>query len=182
MGPVRFALLALLLLTVCSSRAQEKELFYWEAGRKLKWEDFRGRPFKTAWAAATTASGISYEFSSEEKGDRKKIHFRVAAYFDPIQSWYQPTLCNDLILSHEQLHFDISELYARKMREALAKTVFTAGIKAEVRAIHKTILRELNAFQARYDKETNYSRNTEQQLIWNRKIQEALESGIVLNP
>ena len=77
-------------------------------------------------------------------------------------------------MSHEQLHFDISELYARKMRNRLASTSFTQNVKAEVKQIYKEVLEELEEFQNLYDDQTNFSRDVEQQLIWNNKIEEAL--------
>ena len=80
-----------------------------------------------------------------------------------------------IFLVHEQLHFDISELFARKMRKQLSKKHFTKRVKSEINAIYESILKELSDFQNLYDAETNFSRNKEQQLFWNRKIQEALK-------
>ena len=71
-------------------------------------------------------------------------------------------------------HFDISELYARKMRKRLEATHFSRNVKAEVKAIYREILKELSDFQSTYDEETNFSRNREQQLRWNQKIKEVL--------
>ncbi|NNE76815.1 MAG: DUF922 domain-containing protein, partial [Pricia sp.] len=110
-----------------------------------------------------------------EKEGRMYLEFTVGSKFFPNKSWYQPELCDAVILSHEQLHFDISELYARKMRKRLAESQFTQNIKAEVKAIYKDVLRELNNFQNKYDRETDFSRNLNQQLIWNKMIANALK-------
>ena len=56
------------------------------------------------------------------------------------------------------------------MEERLANTKFTQHIKAEVKIIYKEILEELNEFQNRYDNETNFSRDREEQKRWNKKI------------
>lgn len=154
---------------------QEEELIPWSSDRKLKWSDFKGKPLKTQWAAATTASGISYEFSTSGTPEKMVVHFKVQTDFYPQKSWYRPELVDATVLGHEQLHFDISELFARKMRKQLSETVFTQNIKAEVQAIYRQILKELNAFQNNYDHQTNFSRNTEKQLIWNQKIEKALQ-------
>jgi len=154
--------------------SQEDEAMLWNPKLKLSWADFKGKPFKTAWAAATTASGISYEFSALERDNGYELDYTVSAFFYPNKSWYQPHLCDEVILSHEQLHFDISELFARKMRQLLAETAFTKNAKAEVKAIYRRINKELAEFQEVYDRETNFSRNREQQLRWNKKIAEAL--------
>ncbi len=164
-----------LLVGTNSVQSQQEESILWSADQKLQWADFKGRPFKTAWAAAVTASGIAYQFSSVQEGGRFQLDITINSYFYPNESWYQPKLCNDLILSHEQLHFDISELFARKMRKRIAAANFTNNVKAEVKSIYKKILKELNEFQNKYDYETNFSRNTEKQLQWNKEIEKALK-------
>jgi predicted secreted Zn-dependent protease len=102
------------------------------------------------------------------------LDYEVNAYFYPNESWYKPELCDANTLAHEQLHFDISELFARKMRNRLDRTSFSDDVKAEVRKIFKDILDELKDFQARYDMETNYSRNRGKQAEWDLAITEAL--------
>lgn len=65
------------------------------------------------------------------------------------------------------------------MRKKLAETTFTKNVKAEVREIYRETLKALTAFQNKYDHQTNFSRNVEQQLIWNRKIAEALSEDAI---
>lgn len=171
---MRYFLLIAFFLSSGSAFAQEEEVIPWSADRKLQWSDFKGDYLKTQWAAATTASSISYRFSTFEKEGQLYVDFEVGCEFFPQKSWYRPEFCDSLILSHEQLHFDISELHARKMRKRLAQTQFTKDIKAEVKAIYKEVLKELYLFQNKYDHETNFSRDIENQLIWNKKIAKAL--------
>ena len=175
MGALRTILLLTILLSFNTVFSQEEEIISWTPDRKLQWEDFKGRPFKTAWAAAVTASGITYEFSSIETDGKLQLDIEISTHFYPEESWYQPPLVNGVILSHEQLHFDISELFARKMRKIVAETNFTSNVKAEIKKIYRDILKELSAFQKKYDFETNFSRNIEKQLEWNRQISEALD-------
>ncbi len=164
----------LILLQASNLYAQEEEALLWSPDNRLSWADFRAIPPVTGNIAATTASGISYYFSSMEVNGEMEVDFTVRTYFYPDKSWYKPEICNTVILSHEQLHFDISELFARKMRAELAKTRFTKNIKAEVKAIYRKINSELADFQSRYDSETDYSRNVAQQQAWNAAIKEAL--------
>ncbi len=119
MGTIRNIVLAWVFCLSQHGLAQESTPIAWDVSRKLAWEDFKGKPFKTAWAAATTASGISYEYTGRETKGGYELEFSVGAYFYPEKSWYQPHLCDALVLSHEQLHFDISELFARKLRKQL---------------------------------------------------------------
>ncbi|WP_299528664.1 DUF922 domain-containing protein [Ulvibacterium sp.] len=176
MGTLRLFCLSFLVLVLGSVFGQEPETIPWSADRKLTWEDFKGKPLKTEWAAATTASGISYEFSTSGPLDDLKVHFKVYTDFYPQKSWYRPKMCDSVILSHEQLHFDISELFARKMLKRLRETTFTKNVKAEVREIYRETLKSLTAFQNKYDHQTNFSRNVEQQRIWNKKISDALST------
>tara|TARA_R110002073_G_scaffold122928_1_gene266115 strand:+ start:3795 stop:4325 length:531 start_codon:yes stop_codon:yes gene_type:complete len=153
---------------------QEDEVILWSPIKKLAWSDFKDKPSNISNAAAITASGITYSFSAQGTKDKMELDFKVDTHFYPDKSWYKPKLANPIILSHEQLHFDISEVYARKFRQILAKTKFTNNAKSEVKAIYRNILRELNDYQNQYDSETNFSRDTVQQLIWNKKIKKAL--------
>lgn len=154
---------------------QDYDTISWNADKRLSWKDFKGKSPLNARAAATTASGITYRFSTSGTRDNLEVEFKVDTYFYPNKSWYQPTLCDAVILSHEQLHFDISELYARKMRERLAEAAFThKNVKAKVKTIYRSINEELAEFQDQYDTETNFSRDREQQVIWNETIAKQL--------
>lgn len=155
------------------AQAQQTEVL-WTPDLKLSWKDFKGKPDPHSRVAAVTASGISYKFSSLERDGNYEVKYTVDTFFYPKQSWYHPHMCDDIILSHEQLHFDISELFARKMRKIMESTRFTENVKAEVKDIYHQILKELKAFQNKYDEQTNFSRNREAQLHWNEEISAAL--------
>ncbi len=147
----------------------------WSEMKRLTWDDFKGKVPVGAGPAATTASGISYSYSANLLHHEVHLDFKVNAYFYPHESWYKPQECNENTLAHEQLHFDISELFARKMRNKLERTSFSDDVKAEIRKIYKDILTELQEYQERYDWETNFSRNREKQLEWSQKIASALK-------
>ena len=176
MSVLKYSLIFGLLTLMSFHNEQDYETISWNVNAPLTWNDFKGEAPERARAAATTASGITYRFStnSTQNVDVVEIDFEVSTYFYPNKSWYKPELCDDVILGHEQLHFDISELFARKLRERLKNTRFTKNVKTEIKTIYKDVLEELSDFQDNYDEETNYSRNHEQQLIWNEKIADAL--------
>ena len=163
----------LILFTV--SLVQSQEEVEWSPNFRFTWADFKGPAPVNSSAAATTASGISYNFSTSYENNELKVEYAVGAYFYPTCSWYKPEVCNDVTLMHEQLHFDITELYARKMSKQLAETKFTENVKEEVRKIYKTTLRQLNDFQNKYDSETNYSRNLIVQERWVNEIETSLK-------
>lgn len=155
--------------------SQDYETILWNSERRLSWDDFRGEIPLNARAAAITASGITYRFSTSGTKQNMQIKFKVDAFFYPTKSWYQPEVCDEVILSHEQLHFDISELYARKLHIRLRNESYTySNVKAKVKTIYRDINKELNDFQNQYDNETNFSRDREQQQEWILRIEKAL--------
>lgn len=151
-----------------------QESISWSKDFRLSWEYFKGPVPPDAVAAATTASGISYEYSANLMFNEVSLDFKVDAFFYPQESWYKPAVCDSVTLNHEQLHFDIAELYARKMRKQLQETSFSDNVKAEVREIYQNVLHELASYQERYDWETDFSRNLKAQLRWQKKIEKAL--------
>lgn len=153
--------------------AQDYEVIVWSPDLNLTWSDFKAQPSNNR-AAATTASGITYRYTTDVIGDVMKVDFTITAHFYPNKSWYRPELVDTHILEHEQLHFDISEIFARKMHERMATTKFTRNVRKEVRKIYNQINKEMNDFQDTYDTETNFSRNREQQEFWKQKIDELL--------
>ncbi|WP_136468876.1 DUF922 domain-containing protein [Flagellimonas onchidii] len=167
-------IICLLLFNFNGYTQEIEEGVLWNSKLKLNWSDFKGKIPPAAVPAATTASGISYKYSANLIHHEVELDFEVNAYFYPNESWYKPTICDDLILSHERLHFDITELFARKMRNKLRRTSFSENVKAEIRKIYKETLRDLQKFQERYDWETNFSRNAEKQMEWNNKIAKEL--------
>jgi hypothetical protein len=164
----------LLLIVHPVSVAQEDESIQWDPTYRLTWDDFRADPPRSQRVAATTASGISYSYRTKGPSGNYRLDYEVVAYFYPERSWYHPDLCDSVVLSHEQLHFDISELYARRMREILGSRTFDGNVRAEVRKIFARINRELSEFQNRYDMETDFSRDHEAQARWNAQIAERL--------
>lgn len=155
------------------STAQEPGIA-WEPGLRLTWEYFRGKPPASQRIAATTASGISYQYNARWNGDGYVLDLQVETLFYPEKSWYHPEVCTAVTLSHEQLHFDITEWFARKFRQRLSGRVFGENVRAEVRRIFEETNRELSEFQDHYDRETDYSRNREAQETWNRQMAERL--------
>lgn len=172
MGFVK-AIIAASLLFLISIGIQE-ETILWEKDRRLTWEDFKGTPNNNR-AAAITASGLTYRFSTVKKDNQVvRVDFKVSSFFYPQKSWYIPAICDSITLKHEQLHFDITEVFAEKFRKRLAKTTFTNNVKAEVKIIYDEINVALQKFQNKYDLETDFSRNRENQANWNQKIDSLL--------
>lgn len=148
----------------------------WEASHKLSWEDFKAKPNSASSAVAITASGLTFGFSVNEV-DKKIVSFttQVEAHFYPDKSWYKPDEINETTLAHEQLHFDITELHARKFREGISQLKVSQNLVKELRQLHKDINAALEAYQDTYDTESNFSRYTNKQLEWQQKVTAEIE-------
>lgn len=153
-----------------------EETMTWDQSRKLTWADFKANPNLSSDAVALTASGITFGYSVKTSG-RQIIGFStsVEAHFYPNKSWYLKEKGNDNILRHEQLHFDITELYARQFREQIMRLEVNQNVKEQMTRLHATINEALNETQKRYDKQSNHSINIEMQKQWENFIADELK-------
>ncbi|MDB9754936.1 DUF922 domain-containing protein [Winogradskyella sp.] len=170
---VKFVVIFLLFFSLAP--IAKEETMSWNATRKLTWADFKATPDTTSDAVALTASGITFGYSVKTAG-RKITDFTttVEAHFYPNKSWCFKAKSNNYILAHEQLHFDITELYARMFRAQLTKLVVNQNVKAQMQRLHQKINTAVNETQKRYDMQSNHSINTKVQKEWEIFIAEEL--------
>lgn len=148
----------------------------WSETTKLTWSDFKAEPDSESDAVALTASGITFGYSVKTSGKRiMDFSTTVEAHFYPNKSWYLKEKSNVHILEHEQLHFDITELYARKFRQQLTKLEVNQNVKAQMERLHTAINEAVNETQRRYDKQTKHSMNIEKQNEWEAFIKKELK-------
>lgn len=150
------------------------EKIIWKENQKLTWENFVGKPLRTANFVASTNTGISFSYSYSLKNDKVSVQYAVESFFVPEGSWFIPEKVNPYILKHEQAHFDISELHARMLRKNLAGKKFSKRIKSEIETIYQQVEQKRRAMQTKFDAETNHSRNTEQETFWQKYIAKQL--------
>ncbi|MDO5968814.1 DUF922 domain-containing protein [Flavivirga aquimarina] len=166
------------LFIICSFLCiqQEEPVISWNESYKLSWNDFKGPPNKNTSAVAVTASGITFGFSIREE-DNRVVSFtsQVHTHFYPEKSWYKKEQADAHVLAHEQLHFNITELYTRKFRQRIGQIKVSNNVKRQLKNLHNTINKELSQTQNKYDSETNYSRNVEAQTAWETYIANELK-------
>ena len=145
----------------------------WSETDKLLWSDFNGKVNRSAGPAALTNVVMGYEF---ETLGFNHFRFKLNMTFQRKDSWVKKDKQSDYLLAHEQLHFDIHELFARKfMKYALEQRVFaTADFSKDLKRIFNRTFRELKKMQEDYDHETDHSRNREAQARWEKKVAELL--------
>ncbi|HYO20905.1 MAG TPA: DUF922 domain-containing protein [Flavisolibacter sp.] len=143
----------------------EDEMIPWRTQRKLSWEDFHSTPQKQGDAVASTSTslGISYQVKNGE------LAYTITCNFSKKKSW--GLLKTEYILAHEQAHFDITELHARKLYEALYHYEFNPEtFKKDIAAIYERIVKEKEEMQEAYDSETDHSRKRRIQYDWLDRI------------
>lgn len=151
----------------------QNRLIIWEEGDQLQWSDFKSSPDSRSHHHALTASGISIDM---QQTSEDSVSITVDANFYPQKSWLKKGKATDHLLNHEQRHFDISEIYRRK----LIRTIMTSGV-LESRNINNEIDKlytdndaALRIYQNKYDHETEHSQFTDKQLVWNKIIDDQL--------
>ena len=153
--------------------AQNKDEIIWKEGERLSWKDFQGKP-EPRFAAASTTYKLVAHIAAE---DQKSI-FIIHAVFYKDQSWKKTKWINESVLSHEQTHYDIVELFARKLREKTSKLKGKNAEELEKRflELYGQTDQEMDEFQDLYDTETNGSMNGEKQREWEKKLKAGLDS------
>lgn len=152
------------------AQAPDEELIDWRGSSQLTWDDYKGRPDPNSDAAASTTTylGIEYKFSS------KGFEYDIQCRFSRTRSWGKHK--TDYILKHEQGHFDIAEIFARKLNREMSEYRFDEkNFKKDLKKIYEKITKEKEEYQEQYDRETDHSRKSVRQAEWLVKIAERLE-------
>ena len=164
-------LLAAIPFTAIAQERTQEEVVDWNSSRKLDWSDFKSAPDPNSDAAASTTTYLGIEYSLIEG----EIHYKIACRFSRNKSWGLHK--TDYILAHEQGHFDIAEIFARKLHKRISEYSFNStSYKQDLRKIYLEVMTEKEKWQNTYDEETNHSIKRKEQKEWQVKIQNELES------
>ncbi|MDX1767857.1 MAG: hypothetical protein R3294_07380, partial [Arenibacter troitsensis] len=107
------------IYSVPNPEAFENEIL-WSPNRKLKVSDFKGSTLGKPYVAATNTY---FGYSTSVKSEENLVMVEVDTYFDCELSYFKNIKNQTLVLNHEQLHFDITELYARKFIQRLHQEI-----------------------------------------------------------
>ncbi|MGI4742141.1 MAG: DUF922 domain-containing protein [Janthinobacterium lividum] len=105
-------------------------------------------------------------------------NFFVTAALDKSRSWVRAATLgrSNQVLAHEQVHFDICELIARRLRQRIAQVyqaggdVFTPAFRKEI----QLLLNEQAVWNTHYDQETAHGLCQYQQHQWQERLTQAL--------
>jgi hypothetical protein len=162
-----------LLFVISSDALSQKDTLIWRVDYKLSWTDFEGRPQRNKSHGAIASTGIKAPcYISKEN----VMQIEVYSIFYKSTSWVKPNEKTDEALSHEQGHFDIAEIAARRIRQQLVNQKFKkkTAMKKYKKIIY-SVSSEMTKMQELYDRETDFHRNKEQQKNWDEKIKNELK-------
>lgn len=149
---------------------QDSNIISWDANKKLTWNDFQGESDSVTIGQAKTTYRIRIspeEVKLDEYG--KMLNYKqmtATAEFYKKLSWSYAKF-DTIVLQHEQLHFDIAELYARKIRHKFHENKLAKIADFDTYSNdYKRLWKECTMFQQNFDKETNHGRNFVQNKIW----------------
>ena len=145
----------------------------WEKNVQIDWDDFKGRAKNSSSLDAYTMLGISLEVIGQKDG---KVDMGVFGYFEKNKSWVKSGEKTTHLLSHERKHFDLCEVYRRKLIKKLEakKSYDYDSFSKEVGEMFNKNFEEYTKEQERYDEETHHSQKKESQIKWNKFIAKEL--------
>lgn len=140
--------------------------------RELTWKDYTGTPDSLALVkgyAAETSTNWSMEVTTENG----RCYFKVTCRFVPEKSW--SITQNAQALIHENMHYRISQIFAKRLQLRLDKLQGISESKQHIAdKIFDEYWRRSRILQAVFDKETAHSRNTYMELQWEQQIKRQL--------
>lgn len=159
-------LIIAILFPLSFSNANKEEMIVWNSHIRISWSDFRGKPLRHEHHIAMSKCGISMEQSSYALPYGKPV-YTFYAYFVPDASWFIAEKVSNETLAHEQLHFDIAELFARKLRERFNRHEFNPE---KAKKVFDEAYKAYHKMQQLYDAETHHGRLKDEQSRWRKKI------------
>lgn len=163
--------------------------------KKLTWDDFQLIDSSDTGMSAQTGTfiGFSFEWTVSRSGFgfvARPTRVKIESGMDPANSWRVRDVRGgalDLLLAHEQLHYDMNEIGARKLRAMLLEEWGTgsgstadaasADLNSKIGAITTAALDEIKRLGEQYDSETAHGTKVEAQRRWSRDIDGQIGSG-----
>jgi hypothetical protein len=158
--------------------------------RPLRWSDFCATPpvgiEQSNWVASPKlVISWSATFTATRKGTTwtsTVTSLTVTNYVDPASSWAVSSRTSAEALYHEQLHFNLHEVYRRLLESSLRPmscqaSTDSASLQALNSLLNSTsaaILERAEAAQVAFDRETAHGMNLQAQAVWEDRIADLL--------
>lgn len=89
---------------------------------------------------------------------------------DPSKSWVNPGYADQYTLQHEQTHFNLTEICARRLQTELNQMKLKSRKSTLIQATLTKWQSKMEALQKQYDLETMGGNDRVAQNLWNEKI------------
>lgn len=172
MWNLSFFVTGLILSALCIQISPSDKVF-WAKDKPLTWDHFKGTPDTTSKYAAATDCHIDMNYKTR----KDTLYVKVETYSTTFDSWVKLKRKTVDLLKHEQLHFDVAELFARKLRKSILELKIQK--KDAVNALQAIEAANTNAFgkyQDLYDSETDHNLIRNKQIEWEKKITTELKA------
>lgn len=146
----------------------------WSAARRLRWSDFASGAPKTGTGDEGALTAYSIFYGVRCTGET--FEFRAVAGFLPHESWVKPEVVADRAMSertlrHEQTHFDLTEVFSRRLRKAFGDLYQPCRrADTDLDGLASQYVRAEKAEQQRYDEETHHGLVAAEQTVWDRQV------------
>lgn len=157
--------------TTCKSTSQGPAID-WSPDAKLEWSHFKSAKKKgEGFAIAASTCGFGYD--GVQHGNKIEVSIYVRFYCR--ESWHNKNYELQDVLDHEQLHFDICELYGRKFYKGVLDLRRKSQLSQDaLENLYYKLTAEYEQTQDAYDVETGHSTNGAKQREWNVAINRAI--------
>jgi hypothetical protein len=165
---MRFLFLIIISFLLLSCIESGPDTIVWDGNKPLTWDDFQGKP-----AHRFAASSTNYDIvKSVNKKDKSTVTVEIKAVFYTKKSWKKGSWVNEQVLAHEQKHFDIVELYARKLRKQITSFGYQSyqDVADKIDSLYTENDKAMDVYQDKYDDETDGSMNGDMQRQWSSNI------------
>jgi len=189
-GRLFVALLGIVACVSVLAVGQSTPLIPWDPQRPLTWADFQGVPPSNASQlseAAMIAMELKYYATYTVKSERGNGYAWVgwvetaivSNTMNPRFSWVVRSRATDAILRHEQVHFDLNEVYRRRLESELLKIrvqgptaeATLSALSAEIERVGDGLLDWAdNVIHDRYDAETGSGTRADVQARWEQDV------------
>lgn len=160
------------------SNAVFGQKIYWSENVKLNWGNFKSKINNQRGDNVVAYTNCGWIYSYVKSSNPKvPVKIKIQTVFNEDKSWKDVKRINDYVLLHEQKHFDVAEVYARKLRKEISEKIKTSSdFDKYFKTIYNIILKEYQDFQRKYDGETRNGMLEDKQSEYNRIIAEELEN------
>lgn len=176
---MKVSIIIFIVLLNLTTFCQDSNYLYWSDGRRLCWSDFQGTPTDSVKTdAGITADAVihpEFDIIFDYTNDTSAMYAVVLVRLNRSNSFVNRK--SEIILKHEQGHFDIAEIFARKLRKDYQTlNISDKEFNIKIDSMSKSNYNEYREYDCNYDNDTFFGAIKKSQDEWSEKIFKELKS------